>query len=189
MSIATALLMCSVQGSAKAETKPPAAAIDMPYTADISASTVAFSTVQNGSPIQGVFPVTKGIIFYDPAKPEKSRAIFAVSVKDLAGPPQALIDSAISEDWLDGDDFPEASFTSTSFTKAKNGQYFLEGDLTVKGVTRPIAATVEITEQSDNVLKAKTRFALNRLEFNVGWDDTAAVPADTEVTVSVVARK
>lgn len=48
----------------------------------------------------------------------------------------------VSADFFNAEEFPSVSFVSTSFKKA-DGDYKLEGDLTIKGVTKPVTLNVE----------------------------------------------
>ena len=43
-----------------------------------------------------------------------------------------------SEDFFFTEKYPEISFTSTSFTKTGENTYQLNGDLTMRGVTKPV---------------------------------------------------
>lgn len=187
MAVATSLLFCSISPSglvAAANAKTVARA----YVANASSSTISFSTMQNGSPVRGSFPITAGHIFFDPVTPGNSTAEFRVSVKEMQVIPEGLLEATTSNDWLDSAEHPSAGFISTDFRKAKNGQYFLEGNITVKGITRSIAATVEIIHHDAKKMRARARFALNRTMFKVGWDDTSSIPADTNITVDIQAR-
>ncbi len=47
------------------------------------------------------------------------------------------------EDFLHVDKYPEARFVSTAFKENGNGTAVLEGDLTLRGVTRPVSIAVE----------------------------------------------
>jgi|SRR5450432_1444090 len=46
-------------------------------------------------------------------------------------------------DFFDAKDFPKINFESTSFTKKSGDEYKLNGNLTLKGVTKPVELNVE----------------------------------------------
>lgn len=48
-----------------------------------------------------------------------------------------------SADFFEADSYPEIQFKSTSFTKIKGDDYKLVGDLTMKGVTKPVELQAE----------------------------------------------
>ena len=49
----------------------------------------------------------------------------------------------MSGEFFDVQNYPTISFQSRSYTKSSDGAYKLEGDLTLRGITKPIALTVE----------------------------------------------
>lgn len=49
-----------------------------------------------------------------------------------------------SDDFFAAEKFPTLSFVSTSFTKVGGDDYKLAGDLTIKGVTKPVELEVEL---------------------------------------------
>ncbi|HEY0670489.1 MAG TPA: YceI family protein, partial [Sphingobacteriaceae bacterium] len=48
-----------------------------------------------------------------------------------------------SADFFEADTYPEIKFKSTSFTKTSDDDYKLVGDLTMKGVTKPVELQAE----------------------------------------------
>ena len=48
-----------------------------------------------------------------------------------------------SENFLDVSNYPQMTFRSTSI-RSEGGEYVATGDLTIKGVTRPVELTVEV---------------------------------------------
>ena len=81
----------------------------------------------------------------------------------------------ISADFFDAAQFPEIKFKVTSFTKIKDDQYDLTGDLTMHGVTK----SVKIPTQYSGLMKdpwgnAKIAFSLdgkiNRKDWGLNWN-------------------
>ena len=81
----------------------------------------------------------------------------------------------VSADFFDASQFPEIKFIVTSFTKIKEGQYDLTGDLTMHGVTK----SVKIPTQYSGLMKdpwgnAKIAFSLdgkiNRKDWGLNWN-------------------
>ena len=48
-----------------------------------------------------------------------------------------------SADFFDADTYPKITFKSTSFTKVDDDEYTLTGDLTMKGITKPVTLKAE----------------------------------------------
>ena len=81
----------------------------------------------------------------------------------------------VSADFFDAAQFPEIKFIVTSFTKIKEGQFDLTGDLTMHGVTK----SVKIPTQYSGLMKdpwgnAKIAFSLdgkiNRKDWGLNWN-------------------
>lgn len=79
-----------------------------------------------------------------------------------------------SDDFFSAEKFPTLSFTSTSFSGA-NGEYTLQGNLTIRDVTKPVTLAVEFGGiQTDFYGNTKAGFELSgkllRKEFGLAWD-------------------
>ncbi len=78
-------------------------------------------------------------------------------------------------DFFDAEAYPEISFESTSFTKTSRGDYKLLGNLTMKGVTRPVQLDVEYGgSEKDHYNNIKHGFEItgkiNRKEFGLTYN-------------------
>jgi polyisoprenoid-binding protein YceI len=79
-----------------------------------------------------------------------------------------------SADFFDAEKFPQITFQSTSFSKA-GGDYELQGNLTIKGVTKPVKLTVEyggLGKDPWGNIKAGFTISgkINRTEWGLGWN-------------------
>ena len=79
-----------------------------------------------------------------------------------------------SPDFFDVEKFPKLEFVSTSFTKTSGSEYSLKGDLTLKGVTKPVELTVEYGGTAvDPYGQTKAGFEvtgkINRKDFGLTW--------------------
>lgn len=82
-----------------------------------------------------------------------------------------------SDDFFSAEKFPTINFVSSSFTKKTGNEYSLKGDLTVKGITKPIELNVELGgEMKDPYGQHKVGFEINgkfnRNEFGLTWSAT-----------------
>jgi polyisoprenoid-binding protein YceI len=78
-------------------------------------------------------------------------------------------------DFFDAANYPEISFTSTSFTKMAGDDYKLGGNLTMKGVTKPVVLDVEYGgSEKDQYGNIKHGFEvtgkINRKEFGLTYN-------------------
>ena len=79
-----------------------------------------------------------------------------------------------SDDFFSAEQFPKISFTSTSFTHKGGSDYVLNGDLTIKGNTKPVSLNVEFGgRMTDFYGQDKAGFEIsgkiNRSEFGLTW--------------------
>jgi polyisoprenoid-binding protein YceI len=102
--------------------------------------------------------------------------------RDLKGP-----------DFFDVEKFPTLSFRSTRVERAGAGRLRVTGDLTIRGVTRPVSFEVEgpTAPISDkNVLRrgASATAKINRRDFGITWNrviETGGVAVSDEVTITL----
>ena len=90
----------------------------------------------------GDFPDFTGSFTYDAENPGASKvdvSIDTASVDTRHAKRNVHIRSA---DFLDVKKYPKASFVSTSYEESGNGSAVLNGDLTLHGVTKPVALEV-----------------------------------------------
>lgn len=96
-----------------------------------------------------------------------------------------------SGDFFDAETHPKISFTSTSFKK-DGTDYVLQGDLTVKGTTKPVKLNVEFGGiATDPWGNTKAGFTIsgkiNRTDFGLSWNaalETGGVMVSEEVKLA-----
>jgi polyisoprenoid-binding protein YceI len=99
----------------------------------------------------------------------------------------------LSGDFFDAAQYPEIGFNATSFTKKDEGEYKLQGDLTLHGVTKPVTLDVEFSGQmKDPWGNTKAGFALsgkiNRKDWGLNWNsalETGGVLVGEEVRLVI----
>jgi len=80
-----------------------------------------------------------------------------------------------SADFLDAARFPELTFESRRVEPLGAGRYRLAGDLTIRGVTRPVALDVELGGRARDPWGNEragfaAKVALNRRDFGLTWN-------------------
>jgi polyisoprenoid-binding protein YceI len=71
-----------------------------------------------------------------------------------------------SDDFFSIDKFPTASLEVTSVTRKNASTYHVEGNLTIKGITRPIAFGLEANAQGD-LVHATGKIVIDRTHYNM----------------------
>lgn len=80
-----------------------------------------------------------------------------------------------SADFFDAENHPKIVFKSTSLTAKSDDEYVAVGDLTIKGITKPVTLNVEFGGSADDFYgNTKAGFEvtgkINRKEFGLTWD-------------------
>ena len=132
------------------------------------------------SKVRGRFDAFEGTIVTaeDPAQSSVQVTIDTASIDTNNADRDAHVRSA---DFLDADNFPQMSFNSTG-VRIGDGDYLVDGELTIHGVTKPVTLGVEVNGFTpDHLGGTRTGFSaateINRGDF--GIRSTARSPAAT----------
>jgi polyisoprenoid-binding protein YceI len=98
-----------------------------------------------------------------------------------------------SPDFFDAERYPEFTFVSTKFVAAEDGTLDVDGDLTIKGTTKNVHATGELTYTPDDGygnqrIGVELATTVDRTDFGVNFDATlpgGQPVAANEVTLHV----
>lgn len=180
----TAVLMLAVPAGAQTPAAPA-------WTVDKAASRLGFRAAMNGAAFQGSFGRWDARINFDPANLKSSKVTATVDVASARTGDGGRDEALPSSDWFDAKRHPRATFTTRSITAAGPGKYVAAGDLTLRGVTRPVNLpfTLAIT---GNTAKMNGSVVLDRTAFGVGqgqWKTGSAVDTKVTVTVAITAKR
>ena len=143
--------------------------------------------------VEGRFKDFNGMVHYDEHDVTKSTVEFTAKVESIDTGVAPRDKHLRTADFFDAEKFPEMSFKSTSVErKGKNG-YVLNGDLTLKGVTKPVALPFTITGAIKDPW-GNTRFGINaqtkinRRDFGITWGkalEGGGFDVGNEVTINL----
>ena len=158
------------------------------FTSDANHTFVRFSYNHLGfSTQESRFNKVSGTVTYDPAA--KTAAVDVVIDAKSVDTGSDLFNGHIQgDDYLDTAKHPTAAFKSTSVKFDGDKPVSIEGNLTVKGVTKPVSLTVTSFKHGMNMMKkdgigADATGTVKRSDFNMG----KAVPlVSDEVTLEIV---
>ena len=135
--------------------------------------------------VRGHFKDVHGSLVFDPEDPAKSSTEVRIDARKIWTGEPARDDHLRSADFLDAEHFPEITFRGNQMTLLSEHEYRVNGDLTIRGVTRPATLDVRYLGEwqtpwwEDGVDKGpKTRAgfvaktSINRQDFGVSWNDT-----------------
>ncbi|APX93508.1 hypothetical protein BWR19_11505 [Halomonas sp. 1513] len=100
--------------------------------------------------ILGSFRDFSGEFSYDPDDLEASSVSLDVDVTSLDTNHAERDRHILSDDFLDADQYPEASFVTTGFEPGDDGEGVLTGELTLKGETREIEMPVTLMGEGED---------------------------------------
>jgi polyisoprenoid-binding protein YceI len=116
-----------------------------------------------------------GEFSYDEANPETAKVTVTIDTASIDSNHAERDKHLRNEDFLEVDKFPEARFVSTSYRDLGDGKGELAGELTLRGVTRPMTiAVTHIGAGSDpwggyrRGFEGRTSFAL--ADFGINYD-------------------
>lgn len=165
------------------------------YKIDPAHSSAQFSVTHMGlSKVRGGFGNVQGAVSYDPANPTAAKVEATIDVSTVSTNDVKRDGHLKSADFFEVEKYPTMKFVSTKVEKAGAGKLKVTGDLTLKGVTKPVVLTVEgpTDEIKDprgmlrRAASATTR--INRKDFGIIWNralDTGGVMVSDEVDITI----
>ncbi len=146
------------------------------------------------SNVKGQFAKISGVLIFDESELAKSRVdavIEAASI--LTGDPQrdAHLKSA---DFFDAEKFPTLAFKSTKIAVVRDGELAVEGNLSIRDITRKVTFNVEGPTPPAKDPWGNTRIGLsattkiNRKDFGLTWNaalETGGILVGEEVTITL----
>lgn len=142
------------------------------------------------SKVRGTFDVFDGAITVaDDGTPSVTAEIAVDSVNTGNGQRDAHLKSS---DYFGADQHPMATFTSTAVT-AKGDNYVLDGNFTLKGVTKPVSLELEFSGVNPGmgngeVAGFEASVVLNRKDFGIDLDmplETGGAVVGDKVTITL----
>jgi len=141
-------------------------------------SSIRFTATQNNAPIQGEFKQFAGKIQFDPKDLAHSKIEMTVNTGSIFASYNDIVDLLKTPEWLNTKVFPTATFTSSRIIQMGSKDYQVEGTLTIRDKTLPIAFDFTFVEFSDTAVRAEGDVVLNRTAFGVGqgeWSKTEEI--------------
>ncbi|GGV89190.1 YceI family protein [Streptomyces massasporeus] len=90
-----------------------------------------------------------------------------------------------SEHFFDADHHPEITFAARSAELRDGDQVHVVGQLTVRGISRPLSLTARVTDRDTAGLTLDTEFTVDREQFGMGWNQLGMIRGRTTVTATL----
>jgi len=190
LGLAFALAAASPLAAAPASAGKAAPADARSWTLDKTASRLRFRSAFAGTAFEGGFSRFDAQINFDPKNLAGSRAVVTVDLASAATGDADRDQTLPTADWFNTAKFPRATFTSTAIRDLGGGRYQASGNLSLKGVTKPVTLPFTLQIQG-NTARMNGQVVINRSQFGVGQGQFAGadtIPHEVTVTIAVLAR-
>jgi polyisoprenoid-binding protein YceI len=111
--------------------------------------------------------------------------------------PEQFRQHVLSADFFDADNHPEITYRAGDVQLADDGSAAAEGELTIRGVTRPVRATGSWSPEADTLSGRRAHLSLSavidRTEFGLNWNADLpsggkALANDVTITVELALK-
>ena len=146
------------------------------YTLDTSHTRLGFSARHAMvTTVRGSFPSFEGTAKIDTANPAASSVSLSIDVAGIDTGNADRDGHLRSGDFFDAEQFPTITFTSTEVVREDESTWQITGDLTIKGVTKPVTIEFESTGSArDPFGNLRVGFegatSINRKDWGLTWN-------------------
>jgi polyisoprenoid-binding protein YceI len=173
----------------------PASATTSTWQIDPAHSAAQFSVRHLAiSTVRGAFSKVKGTINLDDTDISKSSVDVTIDVSTVDTREPKRDDDLRSDRFFDVKDFPTMTFKSNKVEQVAPGKLKVTGDLTIRGVTKPVVLDVDgptapVKDPWGNQRAAATATTkVNRQDFGVKWNanmDNGGVVVGDDVSITI----
>ena len=152
-------------------------------------STLVFASNYQGETFTGRFGSFTTTMRFDPKQLATSQLDVAIQLAGTQTGNKDRDDTLVSADFFNVGKFAQARYTATKFRALGGNQYAADGNLSLRGVSKPVTLTFTWTPGAQPVLSGKA--TVKRLDFGVGggdWADTKTIPNEVAVSTKVVLK-
>ena len=144
-------------------------------------TSVNFAVNHFFSTVNGNFTEFTGDFQFDQDNLKASRFEFTIPVSAISTNNEKRDKHLKSEDFFNAAKYPTIKFKSTGFKKLGKNKFVVDGNLTIRDVTRKVAIPFEITGEMEHpmmkgttILGLSFKNSLNRSDYGVGTGDWAS---------------
>ena len=125
--------------------------------------------------VRGSFNEFEGTGYFDADHPANSHLELRIKAASIDTRNADRDAHLRSNDFFDMETYPEITFTSTSVDQVDAQRYSVHGDLTLKGVTKPVTVDLEYTGSAvdpfgNQRIGLEGRTTINRKDWGVNWN-------------------
>lgn len=162
------------------------------WTVDHAHSKLGFVAQWSGQPFAARFQRWEAKIDFDPADLTHAKAEVSIDMTSAISGEADLDKNLPGAQGFDAARFPQARFVSTSFRRLGDNHYEAVGELTIRGIAKPLTLPFTLTMQG-NRAHVTGETTVMRNQFGVGsgpeWAGEKPVAHGVKVTVDLTASK
>lgn len=158
------------------------------WAPDPERSRLGFIATYEETGFEAVFREYRASINFDPQQLDTSTIEVTVNLASVDSASADRDEGMRDSEWFDVANHPQASFVSTGFAARSADQFEVQGDLTIKDITLPIA--IPFTWRAE---AGEARFTgettVNRTAFKIGtgeWEKDDTIGFEVKITVALV---
>ncbi|QJR82797.1 polyisoprenoid-binding protein [Alteromonas pelagimontana] len=120
------------------------------------------------------FNGAEGTITFDADSPEDAKISVSMDVETVDSFVEKLNEEFLGKDYFDVESHPKATFKSTKVVAKGGDKYDVHGDLTIKGITKPVVMHATLNKQGKHPMNQKPTVGFDaeaeimRSEFGLG---------------------
>lgn len=172
---------------------PPSNNAVVKWVVDKSHSNVKFTvTHMVVSEVEGSFKNFEGTVEHSAPDFSDAKVNFTVDVTSIDTDNERRDGHLKSDDFFNGEKYPQMKFVSTSMQSTGGKNYKLNGNLTIRDITKPVSFDVTFGGTVTNGGKTKAGFkaktTINRFDYNLKWDratEAGSLVVEKEVAVQL----
>lgn len=143
------------------------------------------------SKVRGTFGM-KSATLVAPENPLEAKVEASVDVTSVDTKDEGRDGHLRSADFFDTETYPTIEFVSTG-ARVENGDFFVDGDLTIRGITKPVSFEFEfggfgLDPYGNYKAGASATTTINREEFGLTWNaalETGGVLVGKDITIGL----
>lgn len=155
-------------------------------------SSIVFKGRQTGDEFTGRFETfTADIVFYEAALKGSSVEV-VIDMSSFDAGSKDRNEALPGKEWFSVDEFPNAFFVSSGFSKLGDKLYETKGELTIRGITLPVTLPFNLDITQDGMAKMSGSLEIDRSQFGVGqgaWAKGEWVDLNVGIDITLVADK
>lgn len=155
------------------------------YVLDTAATRIGFVGRHTMSTrVPGEFGKFEGSVYLDGDDPARSRAQLTIQADSIQTGHQGR-DDQLRSSFLAAGKYPIIVFTSTKVEQVATTTFQVTGDLTIRGVTRPVTVDLELTRAAADQVCFQGRLTINRMQWGANWNVATRLMVSPKVTLDL----